>query len=177
MKKSIVLSVVVATMFLGCSDNSSKNTEQTSVSKAKEQVAQSVKAVGEVAEQEVEKNIQTSSDAIKEVADSAKEIASNIKESSEEVVADALSSAKQSIDVASITKACVGCHGLNGEKNTMVSSGEGVPNTLSKDELKSALEGYASGGLNKFGKGVMMVSFAKNLTAEQIDAIAEAWGK
>ncbi|MDX9813585.1 MAG: cytochrome c [Sulfurimonas sp.] len=100
----------------------------------------------------------------------------NIVEDSTKVADEAKSEVKSAINVASTLKACVGCHGLDGSKNTMV-AGDGIPNTMSKAELKDSLNGYASGSLNKFGKGALMVSFAKNLTPEQIDAIAEAWGK
>lgn len=78
--------------------------------------------------------------------------------------------------MAAVPASCNGCHGADGSKNTMVQGG-GVPNTLAKADVKAALEGYKAGTLNKFGKGAMMVSFAKALTPEQIDEIANAWGK
>ncbi len=82
-----------------------------------------------------------------------------------------------SVLMAGVPASCNGCHGPDGSKNTMVQGGEGVPNTLAKADLKAALEGYKAGTLNKFGKGAMMVSFAKPLTDAQISEIAEAWGK
>ncbi|MDX9814172.1 MAG: c-type cytochrome [Sulfurimonas sp.] len=82
-----------------------------------------------------------------------------------------------SVLMAGVPASCNGCHGPDGSKNTMVQGGEGIPNTMTKADLKEALHGYKAGTLNKFGKGAMMVSFSKPLTDAQIDEIAEAWGK
>jgi cytochrome c len=71
--------------------------------------------------------------------------------------------------------ACIGCHGMNGEKNTLVP--ESKPNTLSKAEIVEALKGYKAGTLNKYGKGAMMKSFSARLTDDQMNEIAEYIGK
>ncbi len=70
---------------------------------------------------------------------------------------------------------CNGCHGPDGSRNTIAK--EAVPNQLAAKEIVAALEGYKAGTRNKFGKGAMMVNFAKPLTDAQIKGIADAWGK
>ena len=70
---------------------------------------------------------------------------------------------------------CVGCHGKDGSKNTMVKTSK--PNTMAKADIVKALHGYKAGTLNKYGKGMMMKNFAKNLTDAQITDISNAWGK
>lgn len=77
--------------------------------------------------------------------------------------------------MAAVPASCNGCHGADGSKNTMVPNS--VPNKMAKADIDAALKGYQAGTLNKYGKGAMMVSFAKPLTADQIKEIADAWGK
>lgn len=71
--------------------------------------------------------------------------------------------------------ACMGCHGLHGEKNTMVPASK--PNTLAKADIVAALKGYKAGTLNKYGKGAIMRGFASRLSDAQMTAIAEYIGK
>ena len=71
--------------------------------------------------------------------------------------------------------ACKGCHGETGEKNTMVPQSK--PNTLSKADVKAALEGYKNGSVNKYGKAMMMKGQVARLTPEQIDELANYIGK
>lgn len=87
------------------------------------------------------------------------------------VAALALSSAL----MAAVPASCNGCHGADGSKNTMVP--ESKPNTMAKADIEKALQGYKAGTANHYGKGAMMVSFAKPLTDDQIKEIANAWGK
>ena len=71
--------------------------------------------------------------------------------------------------------ACMGCHGLKGEKNTMVPASK--PNTMTKAEIVTSLKGYKAGTLNKYGKGGMMRGFAGRLSDAQMTEIAEYIGK
>jgi len=77
--------------------------------------------------------------------------------------------------MAGVPGSCVGCHGKDGSKNTMVKTSK--PNTLAKADIVAALNGYKAGTRNQYGKGSMMKNFAKNLTDAQITEISEAWGK
>lgn len=182
MKKNIVLALALVAIFAGCGDSNKNYTSQ--VSSTNEVTAKdSVASVSEVAKPTQESVATEVKDVAKEgvavadgVVEDAKDVATDVVADVAGKVDEVVASATTAVDVAATTKACVGCHGVDGSKNTMVSGG-GIPNTLSKAELKSSLEGYATGSLNKFGKGAMMVGFAKSLTAEQIDAISEAWGK
>jgi len=70
---------------------------------------------------------------------------------------------------------CKACHGEHGEKNTMVSASK--PDTLSKADVKAALEGYKAGTRNTYGKGMMMKPHASRLTPEQIDELANYIGQ
>jgi cytochrome c553 len=71
--------------------------------------------------------------------------------------------------------ACIGCHGINGEKNTMAPASK--PNTMTKAEIVTALKGYKAGTLNKYGKGAMMRGFASRLSDAQMQEIANYIGK
>ena len=77
--------------------------------------------------------------------------------------------------MAGVPGACVGCHGKDGSHNSMVKTSK--PNTMAKADIVAALEGYKAGTRNKYGKGMMMKNFAKNLTDAQIKDIANTWGK
>ena len=71
--------------------------------------------------------------------------------------------------------ACIGCHGINGEKNTMAPASK--PNTMKKADIIAALKGYKAGTVNKYGKGAMMKGFAARLTDAQMKEIADYIGK
>ncbi len=71
--------------------------------------------------------------------------------------------------------ACIGCHGMQGEKNTMAPASK--PNTMSKAAVVAALKGYKAGTLNKYGKGAIMRGFASRLTDAQMTEIANFIGK
>lgn len=69
---------------------------------------------------------------------------------------------------------CVACHGANGEKVALGKSK--IMNQLSKQEIKDALMGYQKGTYGGAMKGVMIPQ-VKNLSAENIDEIANFIGK
>ncbi len=77
--------------------------------------------------------------------------------------------------MAGVPGSCVGCHGKDGSKNTMVKQSK--PNTMKKADIVAALNGYKAGTQNTYGKGMMMKNFAKNLSDAQIQDIANTWGK
>ena len=70
---------------------------------------------------------------------------------------------------------CKGCHGANGEKNTMVPQSK--PSEMTKAEVKAALEGYKAGTLNKYGKAMMMKGQVARLSAQDIEDLANFIGK
>lgn len=71
--------------------------------------------------------------------------------------------------------ACIGCHGIKGEKNTMAPASK--PNTMKKADIVAALKGYKAGTVNKYGKGAIMRGFASRLSDAQMTEIAEYIGK
>lgn len=91
------------------------------------------------------------------------------------VIASIAAFALSSTLMAGAPASCNACHGADGSKNTMVK--ESVPNTMSKADIKAAMEGYKAGTLNKYGKGAVMKGQAGRLTDAQIQEIADAWGK
>ena len=91
------------------------------------------------------------------------------------VIASIATLALATASFAGVTSSCTGCHGAHGEKNTMVK--ESKPNTMSKADIVTALEGYKAGTLDKYGKGIMMKSFASRLTTDQMKEVADTWVK
>lgn len=70
---------------------------------------------------------------------------------------------------------CAGCHGANGEKAALGGKSK-VINTMSKADIKAALNGYKAGTFGGAMKG-MMEAQVKALSAADIDAIAAKIGK
>lgn len=69
---------------------------------------------------------------------------------------------------------CVGCHGANGEKNTMVA--DKIPANLTKAQIVESLNGYKAKTI-KGGKAYMMYGIAGQLDDAKIKEIAEFIGK
>lgn len=74
-------------------------------------------------------------------------------------------------DGATLYKKCATCHGAKGEKKALNKSN--LINTMTPEQIKTALEGYKAGTLNIHGQGKMMSMQAKNLTPEEIDALSQ----
>ncbi|MBL0708259.1 MAG: cytochrome C [Sulfurimonas sp.] len=91
------------------------------------------------------------------------------------VIASLATLALATASMAAAPSSCIGCHGANGEKNTMVK--ESKPNTMSKADIKTALAGYKAGTLNKYGKGAVMKGFAGRMTDAEVADTVDAWGK
>ena len=64
-------------------------------------------------------------------------------------------------------KKCADCHGLNGEKEAGYAK---ALNTLSKDDFKSAINGYRTGSYN-LGTAFEMKPYSVGVTTSDIDAI------
>ncbi|WP_104749594.1 c-type cytochrome [Helicobacter cynogastricus] len=72
---------------------------------------------------------------------------------------------------AVLIKKCAGCHGPSMDRKAF---GKGhVVNTLDSTQIKEDLMGYKAGSLNRYGSGVIMHAQAKNLTNEEIEALAK----
>lgn len=65
---------------------------------------------------------------------------------------------------------CVACHGINADKSALNVSK--IINTMSKDEIISALNGYKNGTYGGNMKGIM-IGQVKNFSNDDIEKIAE----
>jgi cytochrome c553 len=86
------------------------------------------------------------------------------------VIASIATLAVASVAMANPVASCVGCHGMNGEKNTIKK--DMVPNKLTHDEMVTKLKAFRAGT-----EGTLMKNFSKKLSDEQIEAIAAKWAK
>lgn len=74
-------------------------------------------------------------------------------------------------DGATLYKQCAVCHGTRGEKKALNKSN--IINTMSTEQIKTALEGYKAGTLNINGQGKMMSMQVKILTPEDVDILSQ----
>lgn len=72
-------------------------------------------------------------------------------------------------DGAALYKKCAACHGAAGEKSALGKSK--IIKDLGKEAFVAAMKGYQDGSYGGASKA-LMVGQVKNLTPEQIDAIA-----
>lgn len=93
------------------------------------------------------------------------------------VIASIAALALSSTLMAEVPKKCNTCHGADGSKNTSLRNAKGIPNLLSKADMRASLEGYAAGTVNKYKMGALMKGQMRGVTPAQIDAIVETWGK
>jgi len=175
----IVLSVVLALAFIGCSEEAQKETKaavapvaQKTVEKVthaqsvvEEKVAQ-VKEVANTTVQKAEEIVATTVEKAQDVADSAIETT----KATADMVADKVEVALNAKDGKVLYTKCAGCHGQNGEKKALGKSQ--VIQGWSVTKVEDALSGYAQGTYGGAMKGIMMGQ-AKGLSKADIKAISE----
>lgn len=72
---------------------------------------------------------------------------------------------------------CVACHGANMERKAPpVTPDTRVVAEMTKDEIKTALNGYKDGSYGRATKGIMKGQVAR-LSADDIEAIANEYGQ
>ncbi len=76
-------------------------------------------------------------------------------------------------DGAALYKKCAACHGVAGDKVPPGSKATTTVNTLTKDKLVEDLQGYRAGTLDQYSAGKLMTPNAKNLSDEDIEALAD----
>jgi len=174
----IVLLVVLALAFIGCSEEAQKETKAAvapAAHKAVEKVAQAhvvveekvaqVKEVANATADKVQEVVATSVAKVQNVADSAVETTKAAADmASDKVVALASSNGK-----ALYTK-CAGCHGQNAEKKALGKSQ--VIQAWSASKVTDALTGYAQGTYGGAMKGIM-IGQTKSLSKADIQALSE----
>jgi len=172
----IVLSVVLALVLIGCSEDAQKEAKAAvapEVAKTVEKVAV-VKAV-------VEKKVAESKEA---VVAKTEEVVTKTVEKAQEVTDSAVKATTEAVDAASdkveaivssttgkaLYAKCAGCHGQNGEKKALGKSQ--VIQAWSAAKTADALHGYANGTYGGAMKGIM-IGQAKGLSKSDIALLSE----
>jgi len=87
------------------------------------------------------------------------------------LLAMVMSVALSAADVAALYKKCAACHGANAEKKALGKSE--VINTMSKEELVTALNDYKAETRNSKGMGALMKGQIAAYDEAQINAVAD----
>jgi len=151
----ILLSATLALLLLGCSSEQS--------SSSKEEVAQSVQKVAQVAKV-VKKELEVSAKKVVEKS-------VNLVEKTDKIVAKEVPKPViAKIDTAKLFKKCASCHGQNAEKKALNKSH--VIQGWSTEKITTAINGYKDGSYGSSMKGVMKPQVAK-LTKAEVQVLAE----
>jgi len=157
----IVLSVILAMLLVGCSDekNSQTNVQESKVAPvAKEAVKKEItKEVVSSKESEVEETTQ-------KVEKEADQTVRKVQE------ATAVVAVTPSVDGAKLFRACSSCHGMQAEKKALGKSQ--IIKGWDKAKIVTALHGYKEGTYGGAMKGIMKGQVAK-LSDADIKALAE----
>ena len=175
MKKSLILSAVVATLlFSGC------DKAKDAANSVKEKTAEVATKASETTKNVASQTVQKATEATKEVANKAvettKEVASKAVDSAKKTATAAVEKAKAAaapapkVDGKAIFTVCAGCHGQKAEKKALGTSK--VIGGWDAAKIENALKGYKAGTYGGAMKGVMQGQAAK-LDDAKIKAVAE----
>jgi len=183
--KKILSSVVaVSILFIGCSDESTKEVKATT-NQAIDTVSQTTEDVTSTATKVVQKATQTTKEVVDKVTKSTAPIAKEVTTKTKDVVkkvsaniAKATENMQEKIHLATapkldgktLFKVCSSCHGKKAQKKALNASH--VIQGWSKEKVETALYGYQNGTYGGAMKGVMMGQ-AKSLDDAKISALAE----
>jgi len=199
MKKTIVLSLVAASMLLfsACGDDAKKGAEAAKeattsvVDKAKEATAKVVDATKETANKAAEATKEAATatadkakeateavkDTAKKAVDATKETANKAAEATKEAATATAEKAKEAVaggaDDAkgkALFAKCAGCHGANGEKPALGKSE--VIKGWDAAKAEEAINGYKAGTRNVHGMGGLMKGQVAALSDEDVKAVA-----
>lgn len=185
MKKTVLLSIVAATvLFTGCSEETKKAASETATA-AKETTQSAVKDAKEAVTETAQKAVETS----KKVVEEAKEKATEAMEATKEVVAPAEEAAEAAATPApepeekavtsttaeddagkTLYAKCASCHGADGKTKALGKSELLAGQSAADLEMKIAE--YKSGTRNKAGMGPLMTGQVASLSDEDIKAVA-----
>ena len=176
----IVLSVVLAMLLVGCSDekNSQTNGQESKVAPvAKEAVKKEItKEVVSSTESEAEETTQKVEKVpVEEVKRVAEESVKKVEKKVDQTVATvqeatAVATATSSVDGVKLFRACSSCHGMQAEKKALGKSQ--IIKGWDKAKIITALHGYKEGTYGGAMKGAMKGQVAK-LSDADIKALAE----
>lgn len=177
MRKVLFFTIFVTFLITGCDQ---KPSSQNSQSKSKvEEVEAASKEVSKEAIDTAKKD-----DSVHEVTKEKKidneeikkeeaKIEETVKEEvvKEEARKEEPKEVKSSIDGAKLYAKCAGCHGAKGEKKGLGKSA--LIGGMDKDKLVELLNGYKNNKVNLYGMGALMSNQVKNLSKEEIEALAK----
>jgi cytochrome c553 len=173
----ILLSTVLATfLFVGCSDNNEKKTEEAAQSvkettlKSVSKVEEVVKDTAEVTKEVAEATVEVSKEIATEVKDTTEVAVEKTQESVKEVAQEVEKATEIARDGKTIYKACSGCHGVSAETPALGKSQ--VIKGWEVAKIEKALTGYKDGSYGGTMKGVMKGQ-ANKLSEADIKAVAE----
>ena len=165
----ILVSIILAFLFVGCSDESKKDVVKKEVTSVVKTVKKSideavpvVKKVAQEAKEEVVKSIPKVKEATKTVVVKTKQAIANVEKKVQEISPDK--------NGKILFTVCAGCHGSNAEKQALGKSK--IIKGWSVAKITKALNGYKDGTYGGMMKGVMK-SQASKLSDSDIKAVAE----
>lgn len=158
MKKTLFISIMMAALFFGCSDNSSKERKKKIESPDSSSVV--IQKTKEAPQKKVtEKKVEA--------------VAKKTEETPKEIVAKQVKSAVEeeaSVDGKALYSKCSACHGEKGEKKALGKSQ--IIQGWDAEKTKNALEGYQNGSYGGVLKGLMK-SQLTGLTDKDIKSLAK----
>jgi cytochrome c553 len=188
MKKTILLSLAVATvLFTGCDEKAKESVSEVAssvTSSVKDVASNAVEKAGDIKDAAVEKASEAV-EATKEAASNAVEKAGDIKDAAVEKASEATEAVKEKVSDAvdgatasvgsEVGKAayakCAGCHGADGKTQALGKSA--VVAGQSAADLEAALLEYKAGTRNVSGMGTLMKGQVASMSDDEIKAVAE----
>ena len=172
----IAVSVVLALLILGCSDEKRDST-QDEISKSVQNIAEVVKKESKNISKTVENATQDSVATVKkEVKEASKTVLKETKKVAQktlDTIDEALEEPKakeSTLDAQALFSKCSSCHGVNADKKALNKS-QSI-RAWSVDKLITAINGYKDGSYGGSMKGVMKAQVSK-LSDDEVKALAE----
>jgi cytochrome c553 len=173
MNKTIILSIIAASILLvGCGEDSKKAATETTtkaVETTKEAADNALKATKEAAAKAVEATKEATHKAVeatKEAAEDTKEAAAKAVDKVEKAVEGAAAGG----DDAKLYAKCAVCHGSDGKTKALGKSP--VIAGQSKEDLITKLNAYKAGTRNEAGMGTLMKGQVASMDDKSIAALA-----
>ena len=193
MKKTILLSLVAATVLFTACDEKTKNdiSEATSsvTSSVKDAASNVAEKAGDMKDAAVEKASEVTDavkekaadavDATKDAATSVSDKAVEMKDAAVEKAGDAVDATKDAVKEASADNEagkaayakCAGCHGADGKTEALGKSA--VIAGQSVETLVASLNEYKAGTRNVAGMGMLMKGQVASMSEDDIKAVSE----
>ena len=163
----IVLSVVLAMLIVGCSDEKKSQTvEKSNVAPVAKEVVKEVsqETTQKVEKAPVEKAKTVAQESVKKVEKKVEQTVAKVKETA------AVATATPSVNGANLFRACSSCHGMQAEKKALGKSQ--IIKGWDKAKIITTLHGYKDGTYGGAMRGIMKGQASK-LSDADIKALAE----